>query len=31
MVDINKDGLISLNEYETLVIKSLKARGIHFD
>ena len=25
MVDINKDGLISLDEYEQLVLKSLKA------
>lgn len=31
MVDINKDGLISLNEYETLVLKSLRARGINFE
>ncbi len=31
MVDTNKDGIISLEEYEQLVLNSLKAKGITFD
>eukprot|EP01017_Pseudomicrothorax_dubius_P037712 TRINITY_DN5569_c0_g1_i1.p1 TRINITY_DN5569_c0_g1~~TRINITY_DN5569_c0_g1_i1.p1 ORF type:complete len:212 (-),score=54.47 TRINITY_DN5569_c0_g1_i1:80-715(-) len=31
MADTNRDGRISLAEYETLVLRSLQARGIKFD